>query len=153
MRRLLYLVSFYLVAALIFAPAVLAQGQEVTVNMEDNFFDQADITVEPGTTVTWVQNGDNPHTSTSYDGLWDSVLIEGGAEGLVSYTFDEPGTYEYFCGPHEDQGMVGSVTVTGDGEGAAEEMPDTGGPSLFLIAAGLLLSSGLLGLAVLRRTL
>src|SRR3712207_7953352 len=56
--------SLLLVSAL--APAAWAQGEEVTVNMEDNFFDQANITVEPGTTVTWVQSGDNPHRSEEH---------------------------------------------------------------------------------------
>ena len=37
--------------------------------MEDSYFDQAEISVPAGTTVTWVQAGDNPHTNTSYDGL------------------------------------------------------------------------------------
>lgn len=118
-RRLLYLAVLSMVATLIFAPAALAQNQTVTVSMEDNVFAPANITVEPGTTVTWVQNGDNPHTTTSYDGLWDSGLIQPGG-GSFSYTFDEPGTYEYYCIPHEDLGMVGSVTVTEE-EDADEE--------------------------------
>ena len=107
--------------------------------MEDNFFDGADITVPVGTTVTWVQNGDNPHTTTTYDGLWDSGLIAGGSGGTFSFTFDEPGTYTYFCRPHEAMGMVGTVTVTGGGGGGVQtqtgggatapaSMPETGGP-------------------------
>ncbi|WP_241997224.1 plastocyanin/azurin family copper-binding protein [Halorubrum sp. SD626R] len=27
------------------------------------------------------------------------------------HTFEEPGTYEYFCIPHEGSGMVGTVRV------------------------------------------
>ena len=155
MKKLPLLTILSLVIALVFAPSVGAQqGGGVTVMMEDNYFDQADITVPVGTTVTWVQAGDNPHTSTSYDELWDSGLIQGGAEGSVSYTFEEPGTYSYFCGPHEDQGMVGSVTVTGGTEDAPEqELAETGGPSLAMPTMLLLLAgSGLLGWVVLRRT-
>ncbi len=122
MRRLLYLAALSLVAALIFAPAAFGQGQTVTVSMEDNFFAPANITVEPGTTVTWVQNGENPHTTTSYDGLWDSGLLPGGSGQTFSFTFNEPGVYEYFCIPHEDLGMVGSVTVT-EGDAAADQTP------------------------------
>jgi plastocyanin len=77
MRRLLQLATLSLVALLFFAPVAWSQGQGVTVRMEDNFFDQANITVQPGTTVTWVQSGNNPRTTTSYDGLWDSGMIEG----------------------------------------------------------------------------
>jgi plastocyanin len=160
MRRLLRLATLSLVALLVFAPSAWAQGQEeVTVRMEDNFFDQANITVEPGTTVTWVQSGNNPHTTTSYDGLWDSGLIEGGSGGTFSYTFEEPGTYDYFCIPHEDLGMVGSVTVT-DGATAsptatATGLPATGGPAvsslLALVAALALVVIGVIALAMLRR--
>ncbi len=154
MKRLLFLAVLSLVVVLVLAPPVGAQqgGEGVTVRMEDNYFDQADVTVPAGTTVTWVQSGNNPHTSTSYDGLWDSGLIQGGAEGSVSYTFEEPGTYSYFCGPHEDQGMVGTVTVTGGAEASGQqELAETGGLSPVLPAMLLLLGSGLLGWAVLRR--
>jgi plastocyanin len=178
MRRLLRLVTFSLVALLAFAPSAWAQqGQEVTVRMEDNFFDRANITVEPGTTVTWVQSGDNPHTTTSYDGLWDSGMIEGGSGGTFSFTFEEPGTYDYYCIPHEDMGMTGSVTVAGGtatatasptatatGTATATASPtatalsDTGGPPvsslLITLAATLALVvvvCGVLTLALLRR--
>ena len=168
MRRLLLLATFSFVALLVFAPAAWAQGQEVTVRMEDNFFSPANITVEPGTTVTWVQSGNNPHTTTSYDGLWDSGMIEGGSGGTFSFTFEEPGTYDYFCKPHEDLGMVGSVTVSGattaspTGTSTATASPtstalaDTGGPSVtsvLAIAATLaLVVCGLITLVLLRRS-
>ena len=173
MRRLLQLATLSLVALLAFAPSAWAQGQEVTVRMEDNFFDPANITVEPGTTVTWVQSGNNPHTTTSYDGLWDSGMIEGGSGGTFSFTFEEPGTYDYFCIPHESLGMIGSVTVTGStataspvstatGTATATASPtatalaDTGGPPitplLITLAATLaLVVSGVIALALLRR--
>jgi plastocyanin len=144
----------------VFAPSAWAQSQEVTVRMEDNFFDQANITVEPGTTVTWVQSGDNSHTTTSYDGLWDSGMIEGGTDGTFSFTFEEPGTYDYFCIPHEDLGMVGTVTVSGGSASASASasstaLADTGGtpfvPLLTLAASLALGVSGLVALALLRR--
>jgi plastocyanin len=142
-----------LVALLVFAPSAWAQGQEVTVRMEDNFFDPANITVEPGTTVTWVQSGNNPHTTTSYDGLWDSGMIEGGSGGTFSFTFEEPGTYDYFCIPHESLGMIGSVTVTGSTATAtATALSDTGGPPITpLLITLALVVSGVIALAVLRR--
>ena len=168
MRRLLLLAALSFVALLVFAPAAWAQGQEVTVRMEDNFFSPANITVEPGTTVTWVQSGNNPHTTTSYDGLWDSGIIEGGSGGTFSFTFEEQGTYDYFCMPHEDLGMVASVTVSGGttasptGTSTATASPtstalaDTGGPSvtsLLAIAAILaLVVCGLITLVLLRRS-
>jgi plastocyanin len=158
MRRLLQLATLSLMALLAFAPSAWGQGQEVTVRMEDNFFDPANITVEPGTTVTWVQSGNNPHTTTSYDGLWDSGMIEGGSGGTFSFTFEEPGTYDYFCIPHEDLGMIGSVTVTGGTATAsptATALAETGGPpasSLLALGATLALAVfGIIALALLRR--
>ena len=160
MRRLLQLATLSLVALLVFAPSAWAQGQEVTVRMEDNFFDPANITVEPGTTVTWVHSGNNPHTTTSYDGLWDSGMIEGGSGGTFSFTFEEPGTYDYFCIPHESLGMIGSITVTGTATATASPtataLSDTGGPpitplSITLAATLALVGSCAIALAVLRR--
>jgi plastocyanin len=172
MRRLLELATLSLVVLLVFSSSAWAQD-EVTVRMEDNSFDPANITVEPGTTVTWVQSGNNPHTTTSYDGLWDSGMIEGGSGGTFSFTFDEPGTFDYFCIPHESLGMIGSITVTGGTATAtatetatatatatasptATELADTGGPALssllITLAASLtLVVSGLISLTVLRR--
>ena len=157
MRRLSILAALCLVAVLVFAPAALAQGQNVTVSMEDNYFDQPNITVEPGTTVRWVQTGQNPHTTTSYDGLWDSGIIEGGSGGTFSFTFEEPGTYGYYCIPHEAQGMTGTVTVTGGADdsatgGAQGQLPDTGGPSLIVLSGVLALAlCGFAALVLLRR--
>ena len=166
MKRLSWLLAMSVLLLSTFVPAAWAQGQEVTVGMEDNFFDKADITVEPGTTVTWVQRGQYGHTTTSYDGLWDSGLIEGGSDGTYSYKFKEPGTYEYFCVPHEEMGMVGTVTVSGASASAsasatagastsasaeAELLADTSGVPLALLAALLLAGSGLTTLALLRR--
>jgi plastocyanin len=52
MKRLSWLVALSLPMLSALAPAARAQGEEVTVGMEDNFFDKANITVKPGTTVT-----------------------------------------------------------------------------------------------------
>jgi len=163
-RMLTRLAALSLLGLLVFAPSAWAQDQEVTVRMEDNFFDQANITVEPGTTVTWVQSGDNAHTTTSYDGLWDSGMIEGGTDGTFSFTFEEPGTYDYFCIPHEELGMVGTVTVSGVSVSASPSasatasstaLADTGGapvvPLLTLAASLALGVSGLVALVLLRR--
>lgn len=166
-RMLARLLALSLMMLLVFAPSALAQGQEVTVSIEDNFFAPANITVEPGTTVTWVQNGDNAHTTTSYDGLWDSGIIEGGSGGSFSFTFEEPGTYDYYCIPHEELGMVGTVTVTSEATATAMASPtatatasptaspeatalaDTGGtPAVALLTLAASVALGVSGIAV-----
>src|SRR5215204_5419560 len=65
MRKLSYLVTLSVIALLIFVPAAGAQqGQDVTVSIQNFAFNPPDITVTPGTTVTWVNNDSVPH----YDG-------------------------------------------------------------------------------------
>lgn len=56
------------------------------------------LTVAVGTTVTWTNQDAMMHTVTAADGSFDSGFLDGGQ--TWSYTFDTPGEYEYFCGPH-----------------------------------------------------
>lgn len=72
------------------------------------------LTVPVGTTVTWHNTGTQAHGVTSRDQLFDSRLLDSGRSW--SYTFEEPGTYHYFCVPHP--WMKGTVIVT-----PAEEPP------------------------------
>ncbi len=56
------------------------------------------LTITAGTTVTWNNADGMMHTVTAADGSFDSGFLEQG--DTWSYTFDTPGEYEYFCGPH-----------------------------------------------------
>jgi nitrite reductase (NO-forming) len=56
------------------------------------------LTVKAGTTVTWSNQDNMMHTVTAVDGSFDSGFMDAGQ--TWSYTFDEPGEYEYFCSPH-----------------------------------------------------
>lgn len=103
-----------------------------TVAMPGDFgFDPKTATIAPGRTVTWENASDVDHTVTAYgDGIPDGAtyFASGGfgsersardhvREGLVApgdeyeHTFEVPGTYEYYCVPHESSGMVGTVRV------------------------------------------
>jgi plastocyanin len=76
----------------------------------DNRFLPATVTVPAGTTVQWVNRGNNAHTISSADGLWDSgTLLHGESTGVVLST---PGTYRYLCRQHVLQGMGGTIIVT-----------------------------------------
>ena len=91
------------------APA--EQGVRVEMVDNPNHFEPASLTVPVGTTVTWADVS-GTHTTTSYDGLWDSGRrLEVGE--TFSYTFNQPGTYRYYCMPHESVGMIATVVVTG----------------------------------------
>jgi nitrite reductase (NO-forming) len=56
------------------------------------------LTVPVGTTVTWTNDDSAMHTVTAVDGSFDSGFFDNGESW--SYTFDEPGEYEYYCLPH-----------------------------------------------------
>ena len=80
-------------------------------------FTPASVLIQPGDTVTWVwQTVGFFHTVTSGangtpDGLFDSGLHTN--PFTFSFTFRNPGTFQYYCQPHLAMGMVGSVTVAG----------------------------------------
>ncbi|GAB3628992.1 Amicyanin-alpha [Pandoraea terrae] len=76
----------------------------------DNFsFSPQTLTVAAGTTVTWVNYDDSPHTVTSDANphLFNSPAMD--TDDKFSHTFTTPGTYKYFCAIHPH--MVGVVVV------------------------------------------
>jgi plastocyanin len=92
----------------------------VEVHLSGIAFDPATITIEPGTTVRWINDGNDAHTvtpeNTSQSGVWQRQTTS--SPGLVfEHTFNVPNqTYRYRCEPHSTSftsGMVGTVTVTG----------------------------------------
>lgn len=109
---------------------------ETTVDMTDDLlFEPESITVDVGTTVVWDNVGNTAHTVTAYEdeipddaayfasGGYDSedAAREGWTPGdeesgdipggeTYEHTFETPGTYEYFCIPHESS-MVGTIEV------------------------------------------
>jgi plastocyanin len=85
-----------------------AGGEGQRVEIADLAFDPETVTVAVGTTVTWVSADPNlPHTSNSEDEVWFSGTLNEGDE--FSFTFEEPGTFAYFCEVHPT--MTGSIVV------------------------------------------
>ncbi|MBI1741558.1 multicopper oxidase family protein [Candidatus Acetothermia bacterium] len=88
----------------------VSNGQEVVVEMLDNRFSPGKLTVKVGTTVTWVNHGNNRHTTTGIDSLlWNSKPTK--RDEKFSVTFTKPGTYRYICRQHILNGMVGTIVV------------------------------------------
>jgi plastocyanin len=74
----------------------------------DNFnFTPPTLVVAPGTTVTWTNADDSPHTVREKDGKFKSAALD--TDDTFSQTFTAPGEYEYFCSIHPR--MVGRVVV------------------------------------------
>ncbi len=70
--------------------------QEIKI---DNFsFTPATVTVALGTTVTWTNSDDVPHTVVSDDYTFKSKVLD--TDEKFSYKFTKPGTYSYFCSVH-----------------------------------------------------
>ena len=90
---------------------VRASDQPSTANVAikiDNFvFGPQAITVPVGTTVTWTNRDDIPHTAVSTDGVFKSKVMD--TDEKFSYTFTKAGTYSYFCSVHPK--MTGQVVV------------------------------------------
>ena len=74
----------------------------------DNFtFAPQRITVKAGTTVTWINEDDIPHTIASSTKLFKSKALD--TDDKFSFTFSTPGTYDYFCSLHPH--MTGTILV------------------------------------------
>jgi len=80
-----------------------------TVAIEiDNFkFGVASLEVAQGTTVTWTNRDDVPHTVTSTTKVFKSPPLDTGE--TFSFTFKEAGTFEYYCSLHPH--MTGKIVV------------------------------------------
>ncbi|MFL6830600.1 MAG: cupredoxin family copper-binding protein [Sphingomicrobium sp.] len=85
------------------APAPSAASVQI-----DNFtFKSPTITVKPGTTVTWTNGDDIPHTIVATAGAFKSKVLDTGDR--FTFTFAKAGQFEYFCSLHPH--MTGKVIV------------------------------------------
>jgi len=119
------------------------ESPEYDIGMGAVAFRPQRFTVEPGTTVTWLNTNKQGHSVTAYEdslpegaayfasGDFDSeeaareswgnssggTLFEG---QQYSHTFEVRGEYPYLCIPHERSGMVGTIVVTDDANATEE---------------------------------
>ncbi|MEE8420384.1 MAG: cupredoxin family copper-binding protein [Dehalococcoidales bacterium] len=70
----------------------------VEVEISGFAFKPDTLTVPPGTTVTWTNLDGPAHTVTTRETRYDSKLLPTG--DTFSYTFEQNGTYEYYCTIH-----------------------------------------------------
>lgn len=115
-RRPSWRAAAMLLSLFSFVGAAILHGATVEVQVGPNspIFVPDKVTIQQGDTVTWtvVETGFT-HDVTSgsngkADGLFRSAAM---TTGSFSYTFNDPGTYDYFCSFHYAMGMVGQVTV------------------------------------------
>jgi plastocyanin len=109
-----FAVAMIIAVALLSAglPMVKANAQQASAKSAevkiDNFsFAPGAFTVAVGTTVTWTNRDDIPHTVVSTDGVFKSKVRD--TDEKFSYTFAKAGDYPYFCSIHPK--MTGTVVV------------------------------------------
>ena len=110
--------NFCLTAPLVLAALLLSastNGQNasqsppaaIEVNIDNFSFSPSELTVAAGTTVTWTNRDDIPHTVVHDSKLFKSKVLD--TDEKFSYTFTKPGTYPYFCSVHPK--MTGKIVV------------------------------------------
>jgi plastocyanin len=120
------------IAAALLLGAGCSRGREARVAMNgEHRFVPDTITVSPGQTITFTNEGGEAHTVTAYQQRIPSgaeYFASGGfgserqaratlAEGLVTQgevyrvTLQQSGTYDYVCLTHEQDGMRGTIVV------------------------------------------
>ncbi len=101
------------------SPSATPSGAGISVSIADYTYAPQSITIPAGTAVTWTNEDSVIHTVTSADGSGTDAgttdLFDSGSMGkgdTFSYTFTEPGTYDYLCVPHRSMaGMHAQVVV------------------------------------------
>jgi plastocyanin len=79
-----------------------------TVRIDNFVFGPETLTVAVGTTVTWINQDDIPHTVVANDKqTFKSRVMD--TDERFSFTFTKPGEYGYFCSLHPH--MTGKVIV------------------------------------------
>ena len=88
-------------------PAAPVQAADTEVKIDQFAFHPQRVTVKAGTTVTWSNEDDVPHTIASSSKLFKSKALD--TNDKFSFTFTTPGTYEYFCSLHPH--MTAAIVV------------------------------------------
>ena len=86
---------------------VVADAEQVAVDMRDYEFFPAKLTVNAGAEVTWLNRDAVPHNAVANEGAFDSGNLNGGES--VSVVVEQPGSYAYVCTYHP--GMEAVLTV------------------------------------------
>jgi plastocyanin len=91
----------------VYIPSAAQTPEPMTIVAKDFMFMPTPLTVKTGSTVTWTNKDDEPHTVVSDTGAFKSGGMD--TNESFSYKFDKPGTYHFTCSIHPR--MVGTVIV------------------------------------------
>jgi plastocyanin len=88
-------------------PAPAAPSATIRISVKEFMFAPTSLTVRVGSTVTWINLDEEPHTIVSESGLFRSGALD--TKESFSYTFSTPGSYRYLCTIHPR--MMGVIVV------------------------------------------
>ncbi len=94
-------------AAMLIVAAVAMPAPTNDIAIDNFKFAAPTITVPVGTTVTWTNRDDVPHTVVSTDNAFKSPALD--TDQHFSHTFETAGTFTYYCSLHPR--MTGRVVV------------------------------------------
>ena len=95
-------------AIVVYVPSAVGQTSNATqIEVKNFMFAPTQLTVKAGSTVTWTNKDEEPHTVVSDTGSFRSGAID--TNESFSFRFDKPGTYHYACSIHPR--MVGTIIV------------------------------------------
>jgi plastocyanin len=83
-----------------------AHAEDANITIDNFTFAPPELTVKVGTTVTWTNHDDIPHTIVSA-GKFRSKTLD--TDNSFSFTFTAAGDYKYFCSLHPH--MTGMIKV------------------------------------------
>jgi plastocyanin len=81
-------------------PATAPASKAITVEIDNFNFKPRELTINAGSTVTWINHDDVPHTATGKgkSPVFDSKMLD--TDEQFSFTFKNPGAYTYYCKVH-----------------------------------------------------
>ena len=84
-----------------------AHADELSIKIENFSFNPSELTVKPGTTITWENDDDIPHSVVEAGGKFHSKGLDTGEKFTMNLA--EAGEVTYFCGLHPH--MTGKIIV------------------------------------------
>ena len=107
-------VSWLATLLLAISGTAMAATVQIQVGGDAPTFDPSDVTIRPGDTVEWRWGGDFPHNVMSGSNGVSNGMFNSGTHRspfTFSFTFQNAGTFDYFCSIHYSMGMTGVVRV------------------------------------------
>ena len=99
----------------VMATVLAATPQNAEVKIDNFTFAPQSLTIKAGTTVTWINEDDIPHTVAATAKAFKSKVLD--TDDKFSFTFTTAGSYEYFCSLHPH--MTGTIVVESAAGGGA----------------------------------